>query len=276
MKQLTPIAQALKQWLEDPKAQLPADVAMQLSDDYPFFSMVEGMKLQQKAVNMSEAERNELIEKFVLSVSDPDAAQKLIDPEARRFDDFYPPNATQDTPDTEIAISRFLENYGNENTEEISVLEKLIFNPVGDYSQQLAREEAQNVPTAAPTGDERTDRINRFILSQKKADGNGGNEQLDENVPTADPTGKTGIQPNPIPRRTKNSENSEIPPENALLSESLAKIYIKTGRYERAYEILKRLSLAVPEKNAYFADQLRFLRKLIVADRLRKQQNNMK
>ena len=50
--------------------------------------------------------------------------------------------------------------------------------------------------------------------------------------------------------------------EEPLLS--LARIYIKQGRYSKALEIIQRLSLQVPKKNAYFADQIRFLEKLII------------
>ena len=46
--------------------------------------------------------------------------------------------------------------------------------------------------------------------------------------------------------------------------ESLARIYIKQGRYSKALEIIKRLNLNYPKKNAYFADQIRFLEKLII------------
>lgn len=48
-----------------------------------------------------------------------------------------------------------------------------------------------------------------------------------------------------------------------FFTQSLAKIYIKQKKYERAYEIIKHLSLNYPEKNIYFADQLSFLEKLI-------------
>jgi len=44
----------------------------------------------------------------------------------------------------------------------------------------------------------------------------------------------------------------------------LAKIYLKQKRYDRALEIFKSLSLKYPEKNVYFADQIRFLEKLIL------------
>ncbi|MFG6397750.1 MAG: hypothetical protein K1V89_10530, partial [Muribaculaceae bacterium] len=106
--------------------------------------------------------------------------------------------------------------------------------------------EAADLPQAEPTGNSRDDRINRFILS----------------VRSREESQKTSPAPEikaPAPAAA-----------NSLLSESLAKIYIKTRRYERAYEILNRLSLDFPEKNAYFADQLRFLRKLMVAESIRR------
>ncbi|MDE6469309.1 MAG: hypothetical protein K2L28_10500, partial [Muribaculaceae bacterium] len=55
--------------------------------------------------------------------------------------------------------------------------------------------------------------------------------------------------------------------DDSLLSESLAKIFIKRGRYEKAYEIISGLNLKFPKKSAYFADQLRFLHKLIINQR---------
>jgi len=51
--------------------------------------------------------------------------------------------------------------------------------------------------------------------------------------------------------------------EDDLLTESLAKIYIKQKRYYKAIEIIRKLSLKYPEKSVYFADQIRFLEKLI-------------
>ncbi|MFZ4456253.1 MAG: tetratricopeptide repeat protein [Bacteroidales bacterium] len=58
-------------------------------------------------------------------------------------------------------------------------------------------------------------------------------------------------------------ENNDILNEEDLLTESLAKIYIKQKRYYKAIEIIRRLSLKYPEKSIYFADQIRFLEKLI-------------
>ncbi len=52
--------------------------------------------------------------------------------------------------------------------------------------------------------------------------------------------------------------------DDSCFTETLAKIYIKQHRYDKALEIIKKLSLNYPKKNAYFADQIRFLEKLII------------
>ncbi len=52
--------------------------------------------------------------------------------------------------------------------------------------------------------------------------------------------------------------------DDLFFTETLASIYIKQQKYERAYEIIKRLSLNYPEKNVYFASQIAFLEKLII------------
>ena len=59
-------------------------------------------------------------------------------------------------------------------------------------------------------------------------------------------------------------ENSENATDEGYFTETLARIYIKQGRYSKALEIIRRLSLVYPKKNAYFADQIRFLEKLII------------
>jgi hypothetical protein len=58
--------------------------------------------------------------------------------------------------------------------------------------------------------------------------------------------------------------NRDEPEENLFFTETLAKIYIKQQKYEKAYKIIKHLSLNYPKKNIYFADQLSFLEKLII------------
>ena len=61
------------------------------------------------------------------------------------------------------------------------------------------------------------------------------------------------------------SQESEIAAnEEDYFTETLAKIYIKQGRYDKALEIIRKLMANYPKKNSYFADQIRFLEKLII------------
>jgi len=52
--------------------------------------------------------------------------------------------------------------------------------------------------------------------------------------------------------------------EEEYFTEPLARIYIKQGRYQKALDIIRRLSDKLPQRNSYFADQIRFLEKLII------------
>ena len=56
-------------------------------------------------------------------------------------------------------------------------------------------------------------------------------------------------------------------PSEAYFTETLARIYIKQCKYDKAIEIIRRLSLNYPKKSRYFADQIRFLEKLILNER---------
>ena len=70
--------------------------------------------------------------------------------------------------------------------------------------------------------------------------------------------------PLPVAEDEKVEENTSEGVGEEYFTETLARIYIKQGRYSKALEIIRRLSLQVPKKNAYFADQIRFLEKLII------------
>ena len=71
-------------------------------------------------------------------------------------------------------------------------------------------------------------------------------------------------EPQLSPDLEQKTENEEKEPDEGFFTETLARIYIKQGRYSKALEIIQRLSLQYPKKNAYFADQIRFLKKLII------------
>ena len=240
-------AEKLRAFLTDGSGEADALWLESMKERYPFFQLPSAMSLRGRMEGMSEGERSKAVAAMMVALSDPEAARRLFEGGEVPEEPFYPLEEPKATPSTDQTIDRFLAAYGTGDPSETETLEKLIFNPVADYSQQLAREEMADMPDSTPTGNLQDDRINRFILSVRS--------RRDEEEP--EPEVKA---PAPVS-------------DNSLLSESLAKIYIKTRRYERAYEILSRLSLEFPEKNAYFADQLRFLRKLMLAEKIRRERN---
>ena len=78
--------------------------------------------------------------------------------------------------------------------------------------------------------------------------------------------GRFSLKDVPLPQddAEKNVEEPEEEVGEEYFTETLARIYIKQGRYSKALEIIRRLSLQIPKKNAYFGDQIRFLEKVII------------
>lgn len=176
---------------------------------------------------------------------------------------FYPPDEAPATPTTTDTIDKFLSTYTNSDGDEASLIEKLIFNPVPDYASVLAEQESQSLPDPddAPVGTADA-LINSFILKNHDSESHPQPSEPDNPVtrplvapaPIAD--GRP-VTPPPPPR------------DDSTLRESLAKFYIKRKRYRQAYEIIEQLNLNYPEKNIYFAPQLRFLAKLIANEEAR-------
>ena len=84
--------------------------------------------------------------------------------------------------------------------------------------------------------------------------------------------GKITLQEKPtyVPQ-VENADDTQNDADEGYFTETLAQIYIKQGRYSKALEIIQRLNLNYPKKNAYFADQIRFLQKLILNNKNNKQ-----
>ena len=53
------------------------------------------------------------------------------------------------------------------------------------------------------------------------------------------------------------------PLDDTYFTETLARIYLKQHRYDKALEIIRSLYLNFPNKSIYFADQIRYLEKLV-------------
>ena len=222
--------QELRQYLQGDSPAAPApDVLRGLMAAYPYFAAPVAAMLRLYGHDMNPAELSALRSRLGVMLGGTDPALRAT---CGLDDSSFYPDVTDRRPDTSDALDTFFATYGKTSPEEEALLERLIFNPVPDYADLLAHEEGRD-PVPDPD------------------DGIPDIKNLAQPAAEAEAPAQTPVQ---APQSS----------DDSLLSESLAKIFIKQGRYERAYEIISNLNLNYPEKSVYFADQLRFLRKLIL------------
>ena len=215
----------------------------------PYCVMPALLYLKEHGVKGNEA----ILEKLAISFPDRQALSLLLSQDADFLNDFYPPEAKVQTPDTFTTIDRFLENYGKTSPGEVEAISRAIFNPQPDYADVLAAQEKEEGGTQLEGGNSQDELINKFIAEQMQL-----GEQAAQ-TPIANPVGEQ--EKAEIADETIN-DPTQI--DDSMLSESLAKMYIARHKYSQALEIIKRLSLKYPEKSIYFADQIRFLKKLVL------------
>ncbi|PWL40361.1 hypothetical protein DKG77_05955 [Flagellimonas aquimarina] len=73
---------------------------------------------------------------------------------------------------------------------------------------------------------------------------------------------KPKITPNDNLKSKVNIKESTKMDKNELMTETLAKVYLEQKKYKKAIQAFKILSLKYPEKNGFFADQIRAVKKL--------------
>ncbi len=239
------LSRRINSLIDRPTQQPELAFVEQMAAEYPFFTLPVAILLKRGAVGLDDDIRRRMLASLALNASNRDVLFRLLDRDGEEFARFYPAPPASPQVSTDRAIDTFLENYGSIDPREEALLEKLIFHPVPDYSAVLKAEE-QPIPSShskAPEPDSQDAMLDAFL----------------EKSGVIEPSGSAG--PSVAASATADRYN---PDPDSLLSESLAKIYIKQRRYDKAYEIIRNLSLNFPEKSIYFADQLRFLQKLIL------------
>ena len=146
---------------------------------------------------------------------------------------------------------------------------------IDDFLQQMPSEEPEKKEKRKPTAADAYDYAS-FLLAneteeeiQEEAESTPhkkGQDLIDDFLNNDD--GKMGLKEEPEyePEIEEPSDS-----DSGFFTETLARIYIKQGRYSKALEIIRRLNLIYPKKNRYFADQIRFLEKLIINNKQNKE-----
>lgn len=163
------------------------------------------------------------------------------------------PEESEDTTTTD-KFSQIDDFLSSTDSGELQTIDDILRGEqaAGDYFAALEYRESVNNEDIPP----QVASINSFLDAVKNgefakmATSDGNMQETEDIAPDEDNLGNTFI-------------------DETFLTESLAKIYIKQRKYARALEIIRRLSLKYPEKNIYFADQIRFLEKLIINIKLK-------
>ncbi len=199
-----------------------------------------------------------LLNRVALAMPDRAALARLVSHDAAALARLTPPaEPPVATPDTDTTIEQFLQNYGHSDQHEIDALTQAIFHPQPDYADVLAAQERHeqqgDTPGHSDDDDEQDRLINNFLAGTLQ------DAQQAAQVPAqplVDSASRAEIAHAPIAEPTET--------DDSMLSESLAKMYIARHKYQQALEIIERINLKFPEKSIYFADQIRFLRKLVL------------
>lgn len=113
------------------------------------------------------------------------------------------------------------------------------------YLMQVMDEEGES--TSEDSSNSTTSLIDNFLENEGR-------------ITLSDETPVDGYQPH----NEVMLENDRDELDTDYHTEALAKIYIKQGKYTEALAIIKRINEENPAKSAYFADQMRFLEKIIL------------
>lgn len=204
-------------------------ILKRLLNQYPYYQTARLLLLQNMYKNKDPLFQKELRRSAVL-INDRKVLFNMIEglkyhitPQQASQDTMY---AQEDKDRTLTLIESFLETMPSES-DNSSARSSVPVDATTDYMAYLMQDEETTAPRAT-TGTRYSQRIN-----------------LEDN-----------------------DDELSLPEEDSarqedFFTESLAQIYIKQQKYERALEIIRSLSADNPKKNSYFADQIRFLEKII-------------
>ena len=218
---------------------------------FPYFQTARLLMLKNLYL-LHDAEFGAELRRSVLYVSDRRALCRLIEGGFDRVVDDETETLEEPTVDRTMSL---IDAFLGTLPEELSAM-PVAAEAVGDYATRFLNDEQEDTTPATASSDDTVLRALELI-----AQGEPSGKMSQNTPPSGEPT---------IPEVAGNAlTTDEESLEEGYFTETLAKIYIKQRKYSRALEIIRSLYLQFPEKNVYFADQIRFLEKLIINNNLK-------
>jgi hypothetical protein len=250
----------------------------QIVETYPYFQAARGMELI-GLKNANSFKYNAALKKHAAYTSDRSWLFEIITQEA-----FNSQTKVKKAPQTSLSKETDLAKQGAEPTEIPTITQKYTEE---DYTEQTSdkKNDSQQVKEAnfsslelgKPLEFNKNDRYSFEEWLQLSAKNSVENKTETSIVKTSDTPKKAAkmaqinafIATNPkMSTPLTNPEEITIKDaqkinKEALMTETLARVYLEQKKYKKALQAYKILSLKYPEKNSFFASQIKVVQKLI-------------
>ena len=250
----------------------------QIVETYPYFQAARGMELI-GLKNANSFKYNAALKKHAAYTSDRSWLFEIITQEA-----FNSKTKVKKAPQTSLSKETDLAKQGAEPSEIPTITQKYTEE---DYTEQTSdkKNDSQQVKEAnfsslelgKPLEFNKNDRYSFEEWLQLSAKNSVENKTETSIVKTSDTPKKAAkmaqinafIATNPkMSTPLTNPEEITIKDaqkinKEALMTETLARVYLEQKKYKKALQAYKILSLKYPEKNSFFASQIKVVQKLI-------------
>jgi len=250
----------------------------QIVETYPYFQAARGMELI-GLKNANSFKYNAALKKHAAYTSDRSWLFEIITQEA-----FNSSTKVKKAPQTSLSKETDLAKQGAEPSEIPTITQKYTEE---DYTEQTSdkKNDSQQVKEAnfsslelgKPLEFNKNDRYSFEEWLQLSAKNSVENKTETSIVKTSDTPKKAAkmaqinafIATNPkMSTPLTNPEEITIKDaqkinKEALMTETLARVYLEQKKYKKALQAYKILSLKYPEKNSFFASQIKVVQKLI-------------
>jgi len=249
------------EWMANPASMTKSSLLelQQLIEEYPYFHAARILYLKNLAV-IHDVRLDKELKKMAVYIPDRRQLYLLINDRpsvSNSPSEMKTPQPVEDK--TDMAINVIEQVLPVELPDENDFASTLITEPISpvvatsDYAGWLAQH-AEDLPAEDEAGNplKHQDLIDSFI-----ADSNQLAQRLshtETKKPSESPEEELASIFDPMEKPSL---------DDSYFTETLARVYMGQKRYDKALEIIRVLSLKYPKKNSYFADQIRYLEKII-------------
>lgn len=243
----------------------------QIVAEYPYYQLARLMMLKNLYL-LHDPDFDEELQRASIHFTDRRTLFNLVEAAHYRLK-HKSPTSFSNAPDRRALAEQKVATGGGES-RTVSLIDSFLSTMPEEEKEEVdtPKQQERRKPTAA---DATVDYV-AYLLStdfEELDEQNSGNTQAEQpntmnggdliDAFIKNDGGRITLQETPEYLPDMEQQDKEESYEESYLTETLAGIYIKQGRYEKALDIMHRIDKSEAKKNPYFEDQQRFLEKLI-------------